>query len=293
MPYYLKRRHRRRTTAAKKIQRGYRLRRRARGKTSAIARIVKREVLRTSESKYIDTDLGGLASLSPTTVAVQWQALDIPQQGTAVNRRVGRECLFTHLSAKLRVGHDNFGDVRSNATLIGYVVFLKNAAFKDEFESNVSRYMFNLDNINPPGYSPLSYFNKSMYPNWMAVAKIKMRFTDFTPVSQPPMGLQSAVGDPPAIPTGVATNNQLARQPQTQYKYVNINKRIRVKAEWGTVYNSSPAPDATVMTRNKPYFVCLSDLPSNAIPTGTGAPIGAATDRVFINGRIRLSYHDS
>lgn len=260
---------------------------------TAVTKIVKREVLRSSESKYIDTDLGGLASISPTTIAVKWQALEVPQQGTAVNRRVGRECLFTHLSAKLRVGHDNFGDRRSNSMLVGYFVFLKNAAFKDEFESNVSRYMFNLDNQNPAGYSPLSYFNKAMYPNWMAVAKVKVSMKDFIPVAQAPMGLQSGLGDPVTYPTTANTNNELARQPQTQYKYVTINKRIRVKAEWGTVYNSTPAPGATVMTRNKPYFVCLSDMPSNVIPSGASKPYGESYDRIYINGKIRLSYHDS
>lgn len=280
----------RRAFAARKIQRKYRKKRLT---APRVRSIVKRELVRNTEGKFIDTNIGGLGSLSPTTIAVQWQALEVPQQGTAIDRRVGRECLFTHLSAKLMIGHDNFGDLRSNATLIGYVVFLKNAAFKDEFESNVSRYMFNLDNHNPPGYSPLSYFNKSMYPNWMAVAKIKATMKDFVPVAQAPMGLQSGLGDPVAYPTAANTNTQLGRQPQSQWRYVTINKRIRVKAEWGNLYNSAPAPGAVAMSRNKPYFVCLSDMPSNAIPTGAAKPYGEATDRIYVNGKIRLTYHDA
>lgn len=278
-----------RAFAARKIQRHHR---KKKASNAQISRVVKRELLRGTESKYIQTDLPN--SLAPTTTAVAWTEIDTPAQGTAVNRRVGREVMFTHLCMKLRVGHDNFGDTRSNATLIGYLVFLKNAAFATEFETNVSRYMFNVDSADPPGYSPLSMMNKAMYPNWMAVAKIKVTMKDFVPVAQAPMGLQSTIGDPAAYPTPSAvTNNELARQPQTQFRYVTVNKRIRVKGEWGTIYNSSPAPDPTVMTRNKPYFVCLSDMPSNSIPSGTGYPIGRANDRIFVNGIIRLSYHDA
>lgn len=276
-------------------------------RTSTIARVVKSVLNRSAETYFIDTNLGtiipttSITYLPPTNpsgpTGPQIKVLNVPDaQGSSLDERRGREVMFTHLSAKLRVGKQDFGNVRSQGTLVAHVMFLKNANFMDSLESSPGNWILNPD-MNGQ-LSPLSYFSQSNYGNWISVAKIKCSLKDFIPVAPIPMGLGSTTGTFTAgdgtitFPNPNAqTNNELSRQPNLQYKYYTLNKRLRITAEWATLNNNIPT-DTTDQTKMIPFIFVYTDMQSQNFPLGNDMPIGRSDDRIFLQGSVRLSYKD-
>ena len=235
-----------------------------------------------SETKFIDTNI----TMTPTRTAPSILALDTPDtQGVALNDRVGSKVKFCHLSAKLKFIHQNFGNETANLTLTFHVVWLKNGLFASDLESAPGPYILNPDANG--FYSPLSYFNQQNYKNWISVYKYQCTMKDLQPPSQSAYGLQST---PDA---GVNTETSLARQPQTQMRYVDINKSISVHTEWANLYNETPGVTTSDIVHWKPYVFCYTDAASQSVPSGVQQPSGQINDRIFIQGTCRLSYKDN
>jgi len=279
----------RRNFAARKIQRNYRRRRAPKTAVAKLARRVNQIAARSppAEIKMIDTDI----SQSPTVTVPTLKALATPNtQGTSMNNRIGAKVSFTHISGKLRVLKKNFGDKRASATVVGYVIWLKNADYATEFEANFAKEILNVDQNGE--FSPLSYFNKQRYGSWIATNKFKVTLRDQIPLAQAAMGITSSVGDPAAPPaTGIGTDTLLGKTPQTQFQYVMFNKRIKVEAEWQNKY--TVGADETKLVRMKPYLFCYTDCVGQSSPTGNNTPLGDAQDSVGVQGTLRLSYADA
>lgn len=274
--------------AAKKIQRRFRKRyvqRKGKLRYGKIARDVARiKGMLNSETKWIET---AVTNVLPTNQAPTIYPLTTPDtQGVqGVGQRVGSKVRFNHLSAKFRIGKDDFGFLRSNLTLCCHFMWLKNGQFASDFESDPS-YVLNPDVDG--NYGPLSYFNAQSYNSWISVHKFQVTMADLVQPSVSAYGLQTDQDSN-------NTNTNLGRQPNTQYKYVTINKKINVHTEWFNVTNQTPGADTTTISRMKPYLFVTSDVsgPSQSIPNGTGQPSGAANDRIYLEGVVRLSYIDN
>jgi len=250
------------------------------GRLAADVYKIKRSL--NSETQFIDTDV----TMTPVRTAPALLALDTPDtQGVALNQRVGAKVKFCHLSAKLNVIHQNYGNETANLTLCFHVVWLKNGLFAADFEANPGEYMLNPD-FNGD-YSPLSYWNQQNYKNWISVHKFQVTMKDLQPPSQSAYGLQTT---PDA---GVNTETSLARQPQTQRRYININKPISVHTEWANIYNTTPGVTPADIVHMKPYVFCYTDAPSQSVPSGVQQPSGQINDRLLIQGTCRLSYKDN
>lgn len=280
--------YRKRNLAARRIQRRFRARR-PRGAIAKLRREV-RFIKRTAppaEVKMCDT----IVNAKPIVTQPTLTDLNTPDtQGTAMDARVGANVTFNHISAKLRVKKLNYGDKRSSVTLYGYVIWLKNADYADDFEANFGEQILNKD-INGE-FSPMCYFNKQRYGSWIATNKFKVTIRDQIPLAQAAMGITSATGDPPSFPaTNIGTKTLLGKTPQEQFTYVTFSKRLRVTGEWQNKYTTSP--DETKMTRMKPYLFCYTDCVGATQPTGSGVPLGDSNDSVAIQGKIRLSYQDA
>lgn len=279
----------RRRNAARRIQRRFRARRRPKTAVAKLARQVRQIKARSppAEIKMCDTDI----SQSPTVLVPTLKPLNTPDsQGTAIDMRVGGKVTFTHISAKLRVLKKNYGDKRASATVIGYIIWLKNADYATDFEANFAKEILNHDQNGE--FSPLCYFNKQRYGSWIATNKFKVTLRDQIPLAQAAMGLTSTTGDPPSFPaTSIGTNTLLGKTPQTQFQYVMINKRIKVEAEWQNKY--TVGADETKLVRMKPYLFCYTDCNGQSSPTGSGVPLGDANDSVGVQGTVRLSYADA
>ena len=236
-----------------------------------------------SETKFIDH---ALTTMSPTAPVPLLQAISTPDtQGVAgVGQRVGSKVRFTHLSAKLVVQHQNFGNIRSSQNLVFHIIWLKNGLFADDLESDPGPYLQNPD-FNGE-YTTLSYWNRQNYNNFISIYKCQVNMKDTQPPSQSAHGL-------PTDTDNVNTETYLGRQPLTQSRYITINKRISVHSEWANVYNQTPGFNTDDITRMKPYVYCYSDCTSQSVPSGTGQPTGVNTDRIFLQGTIRLSYVDN
>lgn len=277
--------------AAKRIQRKFRAYRRRRPRTALTK--LKRDVAYIKRSappaeiKMCDTGI----SMKPTVTVPTLKALSTPDsQGTAIDSRVGANVRFNHISAKLRVKHSNWGDIRASATVYGYVIWLKNADYSDDFEANFAKEILNKDQNGQ--FSPMCYFNKQRYGSWIATNKFKVTLRDLIPLSQGSMGLQSATGNSGNTslqPAATLTN--LGKTPQEQFQYVTLNKRINVTGEWQNKYTSQA--DETKMTRMKPYLFCYTDCVGQDQPSGGGLPTGVLNDSVAVQGTIRLSYQDA
>ncbi len=272
---------------AKKHAKKRYIRRTKRGKNRVRVGRLARDVMSikralNSETQFIDTNI----TMTPTRTSPQVVALDTPDtQGTALNQRVGSKVKFCHISAKLKFIHQNFGNEMGNLTLTFHVVWLKNGLFASDFEANPGEYMLNPDfNGN---FTPLSYWNQQNYDNWISIHKIQMTMKDLQPPSQSAYGLQTN----PDV--GVPTDTTLGRQPQTQIKYVDINKAISVHTEWANIYNETPGVSTSDIVRMKPYVFCYTDASSQSTPAGTDQPDGSATDRLFLQGTVRLSFKDN
>ena len=279
----------RRRFAARKIQRNFRRRRAPKTAVAKLARRVNQIASRSppAEIKMIDTDI----SQSPTVTTPSLKVLATPDsQGVSMNQRVGAKVSFTHISGKLRVLKKNFGDKRASATVIGYIIWLKNADYAADFEANFAKEILNEDQNGE--FSPLSYFNKQRYGSWIATNKFKVTIRDRIPLAQAGMGITSAVGDPPAFPaTAIGTNTLLGKTPEEQFQYVMFNKKIKVDSEWQNKY--TVGADETKLVRMKPYLFCYTDCLGQAKPTGNNTPLGDANDSVGVQGTIRLSYADA
>lgn len=235
-----------------------------------------------SETKFIDT----LLSLpAPTASSPSIQALDTPDtQGVGLTNRVGSKVKFCHLSARLVVQHQNFGNVRSSQNLTFHILFLKNGMFSSDFETAPGQYLLNPD-FNGD-YTRMSYWNQQNYPSFLSVYRGEVNMKDTQPPSQSAYGLATDTD-------GVNTETQLGRQPQTQSRYIDINKRITIHTEWANIYNVTPGFNTDDITAMKPYIFVTTDCTSQAVPAGAGQPTGTDTDRMFIQGSIRLSYKDN
>lgn len=281
--------YRKRNNAARRIQRRFRARRRPKTAVAKLARRVNQIAARSppAEIKFIDTDIGQ----SPTVTTPTLKVLATPDtQGTAMNQRVGAKVSFMHISGKLRVLKKNYGDKRASATVVGYVIWLKNADYASDFEANFAKEILNEDQNGE--FSPLSYFNRQRYGSWIATNKFKVTLRDQIPLAQAAMGLTSAIGDPPEWPsTTIGSNTLLGKTPQTQFKYVTFNKRLKVDAEWQNKY--TVGADETKLTRMKPYLFCYTDCVGQSSPSGGSVPLGDANDSVGVQGTIRLSYADA
>ncbi len=291
MPWY---KNNRKHTKARK--RPYKKSQRSTGSRPRIAKLVRSVMMKQLETKYIDTSLG---SLAPDAADPAILPLNMPDvQGNAIDQRVGAYVDFVHLSAKLRVGYHNMGDIRAGGTLTAFILVLKNGMFSDDLVAAPSAYLFNPD-FNGD-YTPLSYTNQANWSNYFSIAKIHCTMSDLVPVAQIPHGLTSATGTL-TDGTGSITNpnqaymteSELYRQRQLRYKYYNINKRIRVRSQWGNLYNVLPAPENDSVTRNKFFIVVTTDLQSQEIPSGATPPTGRENDRIFLQGNCRLSYKDA
>lgn len=235
-----------------------------------------------SETKFIDTNLTTMSPLAPVPLI---QALDTPDdQGTQMNERVGSKVKFTHLSGRLQVVHQNYGNVTANNTLTLHIIWLKNGLFASDLEGTPGSYILNPDFNNE--FTELSYFNQQNYHSWVSTYKYKCQMHDLQPPSQSAYGLQTDQD-------GNNTDTNLGRQPQTQIRYININQSISVHTEWGNVYNISPGVNTQTITRMKPYIFVTSDCSSQSVPIGVNQPDGSATDRMFLQGTLRLSYKDN
>lgn len=280
--------YRKRNNAARRIQRRFRARRPRTGlaKLKRDIRYIKRTAP-PAEIKMCDT----IINTDPTVTQPTLTVLSTPDaQGTSIDKRVGANVNFSHISGKLRVKKLNYGDKRSSVTVYGYVIWLKNADYAADFEANFGEQILNKD-INSE-FSPMCYFNKQRYGSWIATNKFKVTIRDQIPLAQAAMGLTSTVGDPPAFPaTSLGTKTLLGKTPQEQFQYVTFNKRIRVTGEWQNKYTTSA--DETKMTRNKAYLFCYTDCVGSASPTGSGVPLGDSSDSVSVQGKIRLSFQDA
>jgi len=235
-----------------------------------------------SETQFIDTNI----SMTPTRTSPVILALDTPDtQGVALNQRVGAKVKFCHLSAKLKFIHQNFGHETANLTLTFHIMWLKNGLFASDLESAPGPYILNPDADGY--YTPLSYFSQTNYNSWISVYKYQCTMKDLQPPSQSAYGLQTT---PDA---GVNTETSLARQPQTQMRYLDINKAISVHTEWANLYNETPGVTTSDITRMKPYVFVYTDAPSQSIPSGVQQPSGQINDRLFLQGTVRLSYKDN
>lgn len=270
--------------AARKIQRRFRKRyvqRKGGLRYGKIARDVAylKSALNT-EKKLIKTEI----QESPTVAVPSLTALSTPDdQGTNSTKRVGAKVKFTHISGKLRVQHQNFGDKFANATVVMYIIWLKNGEFASDFESQYASLMLNPDQNNQ--YSPMCYFNKTKYDSWIATWKHKVVCKDLVPLNQVALGLPS---------TGTGTNatlNTLGRGGQKKNYYVEFNKRINVPVEWNNTYSTSG--DTDEISRNKPYLFCITDCPGETVPSGSSLPDSLLNDKVVVQGTIRLSYVDN
>lgn len=273
---------------AKKGLRKRYVRKNRRGRRSVRVSRIARDVMKikralNSETKFITTDLG---SLTPTRTAPQILALDTPDtQGVALNQRVGSKVKFCHLSGKIKFVHQNFGNETANLTLTMHIMWLKNGSFAADLESAPGPYILNPDVDGY--YSPLSYFNQSSYNSWISVYKYQCTMKDLQPPSQSAYGLQTT---PDA---GVNTETSLARQPQTQIRYLDINKSISVHTEWANLYNETPGANTSDVLRMRPYIFVYTDAPSQSTPSGVQQPSGQINDRLFLQGSLRLSYKDN
>jgi len=272
---------------AKKGLRKRYIRKSKKGKRSVRVTRLARDVMSikralNSETQFIDTNI----TMTPTRTTPSLVRLDTPDtQGTALNQRVGSKVKFMHLSAKLKCIHQNFGNETANLTLIMHIVWLKNGLFSSDFESAPGQYLLNPD---ANGYfSPLSYWNQQNYNNFISVYKYKCTMKDLQPPSQSAYGLQTS---PDA---GVNTETSLARQPQTQMRYIEINKPISVHTEWFNIYNTTPGLNTSDITSMVPYVFCYTDADSQAVPSGVQQPSGQINDRLFLQGTVRLSFKDN
>lgn len=59
------------------------------------------------------------------------------------------------------------------------------------------------------------------------------------------------------------------------------------------MYNTSPGQNPSTITRMKPYIYVTSDCTSQSVPSGVDQPSGDATDRMFLQGSLRLSFKDN
>lgn len=241
-------------------------------------RTLKRAI--NSETKFIDDNI----TLQPVRTQPVIQELDTPSKGLDVNDRVGRQVKFTRLTGKLMFIHENFGNITSNLTMTVHVMFLRNGNFYDELAADPGPYILNPDFQG--SYTPLSYFNQSNYKQWISVYKLQVTMKDLQPPSQSAYGLQTD-------PDGNNTETSLGRQPQTQKRYINVNKKINVLTEWQNIYNETPGVTDSDIAKWKPFVFAYSDCTSQAVPSGVSQPSGQITDRIFMQGMLRLSYVDN
>lgn len=236
-----------------------------------------------SETKFIDHMISTIQPIASVPVL---QAISTPDtQGVAgVGQRVGSKCRFTHISGKFAVRHQNFGNVRSSQNLVFHIIWLKNGMFASDLEAAPGPYLQNLD-FNGQ-YTTLSYWNRQNYPAWISIYKCEVNMKDTQPPSQSAYGLATDTD-------GVNTETQLGRQPQTQTRYITLNKSINIHTEWANNYNVTPGFNTDDITAYKPYIYCYSDCTSQAVPSGAGQPTGTDTDRMFLQGTVRLSYKDN
>lgn len=273
---------------AKKGLRKRYIRKNRKGKRSVRVSRLARDVMSikralNSETKFITTDL---STMAPTRTTPQILALDTPDtQGVALNQRVGAKVKFCHLSGKLKFVHQNFGNETANLTLTMHILWLKNGLFASDLESAPGQYILNPDIDG--NYTPLSYFDQQSYNSWVSVYKYQCTMKDLQPPAQSAYGLQST---PDA---GVNTETSLARQPQTQVRYLEINKSISIHTEWANLYNETPGVTTSDITRMKPYIFVYTDAPSQSVPSGVTQPSGQIPDRLFLQGSLRLGYKDN
>lgn len=279
-----KRRNTMANKAARKIQRRFRKRYVQRrgglrfGKMARDLAYLKSAV--NSERKVVTTDI----TVNPTVTDPTLTRINTPDdQGSSSTKRVGYKVRFTHLSGKLRVNHQNFGDRTANATVIMHVIWLKNGEYQSDFESQFASLMLNPDLNN--AYSPLCYFNKTKYDSWISTWKAKIVCKDLVPVNQVALGL------PNSGTSSNANETNLGKGSQLKAYYVNINKKISVHTEWNNTLSTSG--DTDEITRYVPYLFCYTDSTGTSIPTGTDLPNNLGEDRVVVQGRIRLSYVDN
>lgn len=250
--------------------------------TNLVRDVAKLKYSLNSETKFIQTNLSTMSPLATTPLI---QELSTPDTiGSQSNERVGSKVKFCHLSGKLQVLYQNFGNVTANNTLTIHIIWLKNGLFASELEGTPGNYLMNPDFNNE--FGELSYFNQQNYNSWVSVYKYKCTMSDLQPPSQAAYGLQTDQD-------GNNTDTNLGRQPQTQTRYININKRITIHTEWGNPYNTSPGVDDETITRMKPYIYVTSNCSSQSTPIGVSQPTGLATDRMFLQGSLRLSYKDN
>ena len=177
MPY-----PRRRRFAARKIQRKYRSYRKSAPKT-ALARLNRKvnKIARASpaaEVKMCNTTFDE----EPNVLVPTLKALNTPDsQSLSIDGRVGAKVRFTNISGKLRMLKRNWGDKRSSATIIAYIIWLKNADYSTDFEANFAKEILNHDQNGQ--FSPMSYFNKQRYGSWIATNKFKITLRDQVPLS--------------------------------------------------------------------------------------------------------------
>lgn len=235
-----------------------------------------------SETKFINHNI---TTMSPTQSTPLFQAIDMPDtQGVALNQRIGAKVKLCHLSGKFSIVHQNYGNKLGNLTLTFHIIFLKNGMFAPDLESDPANYLMNPDfNGN---FGELSYWNQQNYGNWFSVCKFKVVMRDNQPPSQSAYGLQTDQD-------GNNTNDNLVRQPITQRRYINLNKKITVHTEWGNLYNTTPQIGTSDIVKMKPYIYCTTDCPDQTIPSGTDQPDGTANDRIFLQGSCRFSFKDN
>lgn len=221
---------------------------------------------------------------APTVTVPTLTRLNTPDvQGTTSTKRVGAKVRFTHMSGKLRVQHQNFGDKFANATTVMYIIWLKNGEYASEFESQFASLMFNPDQNNQ--YSPMCYFSKVKYDSWIATWKRKVVCTDLVPLNQVALGLPN---------TGVnqnATLSTLGRGGQKKNYYVEFNKKISVPVEWNNTYSTSG--DTDEISRNVPYLLCMTDCPGETVPSGSSTPDSLLNDKIIVQGTIRSTWIDN
>lgn len=280
MPFYKSAARSGKKYAKKRFNKRYRKRRGGirYGKLARDVYNLKRAI--NSETKFIDDNL----TINPVRTSPYIVALDTPSKGLDVNDRVGRQVKYTRLTGKLMFIHENFGNITSNLTMTVHVMFLRNGNFWNDLSADPGPYILNPDFQG--GFTPLSFFNQSNYKQWISVYKLKVTMKDLQPPSQSAYGLQTD-------PDGGNTETALGRQPQTQKRYIDINKKISVLTEWQNIYNETPGQDDTDVAKWKPFVFAYSDCTSQAVPSGTQQPSGQITDRIFCQGMLRMSYVDN
>lgn len=244
--------------------------------------VAKMKYALNSETKFINHNI---TTMTPTEGTPILQAIDTPDtQGVALNQRVGSKVKFCHLSGKFAVVHENFGNRTGDLTLTFHILWLKNGMFSSDLESDPANYLMNPDyNSN---YGELSYWNQQNYGNWFSVCRYKVVMKDNQSPSFPAYGIQTDQD-------GNNTNDNLARQPIKQVRYINLNKKILVHTEWGNIYNTTPGVNTSDITRMKPYIYATSNCSAQTVPSGSDQPDGMAVDRIFLQGTVRLSYKDN